>query len=246
MVSSYAIIGASRGIGLEFVVQLASKPTNSVFAVVRNGAISVHLQEAIKKHGFSNVHVIEGDIGDYSSCQRAAKEVAEKTGGGLDCLIHNAMRPSPPVSFTDFLNIPDMTEFDADLTHAFQINGLGTIHSIHAFLPLLRASPTGAKKIAVISTEGGKYDVIRDMKIAAMPSYHLSKSVQVMAALKWSVLLAPECFTLAVLTPGLVDTSGTKGGLDAEGAALAKAVEAMLADIEGMTPEKNGQIISIR
>ena len=85
---SYAVVGASRGIGLEYVRQLvsrstpdyvyiahalvdiriqAARPDSIVFAVVRNAANSKHLQAAIQ--GLKNVHVLEADVADYRSLE---------------------------------------------------------------------------------------------------------------------------------------------------------------------------------
>ena len=81
---SYAVIGASRGIGLEFVRQLvgesalktaslidhatqAVRPDTTVYAVVRNAAKSTHLQDAIKS--LKNVHVVEADVVDHISLE---------------------------------------------------------------------------------------------------------------------------------------------------------------------------------
>lgn len=86
---SYAIIGASRGIGLEYVRQLvswsglppgtwlfctqltvhpqAARQNTTVFAIVRNAARSTHLTAAVSD--LKNVNVFEGDVTDYPSLE---------------------------------------------------------------------------------------------------------------------------------------------------------------------------------
>ncbi len=83
-----------------------------MFAVVRNASKSTYLQAVAKDA--NNIHVVEGDVGDYASLQvgitpsficppgllitpcchsqKAAERVSEVTGGKLDYLIHNAAR----------------------------------------------------------------------------------------------------------------------------------------------------------
>ncbi|RPD58579.1 NAD-P-binding protein [Lentinus tigrinus ALCF2SS1-7] len=219
--TSYAVIGASRGIGLEYVRQLATRPDSIVFAVVRNAATSTHLQAAIKGH--TNVHVLEADVVDYNSLERAAKEASEVTGGKLDYLIHNAAGAGDPVlrrvSFGEF---PNMEELDEDLITTFQINTLGVIHSITAFLPLLRAG--SAKKIVVISTGGAHVQTVYKQGAANMAAYHISKCAAYMATTKWAINLQDEGFVVVSLTPGLVDTSATQHGVGDLQAAHARLV----------------------
>lgn len=81
---SYAVIGASRGIGLEYVRQLvgffahpggpilipllqAARPDATVIAVARNPAGSAYLNEAIA--GLQNVHVVAADVADYDTLE---------------------------------------------------------------------------------------------------------------------------------------------------------------------------------
>ena len=80
---TWAIIGASRGIGLEYVRQLvslsfshltsdseelksfqAARPDTTIFAVVRNAKTSTYLASAVAT--LENVHVVEADVADYS------------------------------------------------------------------------------------------------------------------------------------------------------------------------------------
>ncbi|KAI0688580.1 NAD(P)-binding protein [Cerioporus squamosus] len=192
--TSYAIVGASRGIGLEYVRQLAARPNSIVFAVVRNAAKSTHLQAATK--GLKNVH-------------KAAKQVSEVTGGKLDYLIHNAARMEPGPVMRGFDDYANMDELDADFITSYKINALGVIHSISAFLPLLRAAPT--KRIVVISTAGADPTFVRKAGIANMTAYGMTKAAALVATTKYALKLQDEGFVVISMSPGLVDTSGTMG-----------------------------------
>ncbi|KAI0742373.1 hypothetical protein C8Q80DRAFT_1273059 [Daedaleopsis nitida] len=197
--STYAIIGASRGIGLEFVRQLAARPDTTVFAVVRNASTSTHLNAAVKD--LQNVHILEGD--------RTATQMSELSGGKLDCVIHNGARLDS--LFSGFDDFDDMAALDADFTKSFQVNALGVIHSISAFLPLLRASTASLKKIVVISTGGADYKRVLEWNNLDMVGYCVTKAAGLMATTKWALKLKDEGFVVTSLNPGMVDTTGTYG-----------------------------------
>ncbi|KAI0696852.1 NAD-P-binding protein [Cerioporus squamosus] len=205
--TSYAVIGASRGVGLEYVRQLAAKPSSTVFAVVRSAAKSTHLQAAVKS--LKNVHVLEADVADYASLEKAAKQVAAVTGGKLDYLIHNAARLESEADQKGIEAYPNMDELDADFIASFKINALGVIHSISAFLPLLRAGPT--KKIVVISSPGADPKIVRKSGLADVVGYACSKAAGLMATTKYALKLRDEGFIVVAVSPGLVDNSGTVG-----------------------------------
>ncbi|KAI0742370.1 NAD-P-binding protein [Daedaleopsis nitida] len=210
MMTTYAVIGASRGIGLEYIRQLAARPNTTVFAVVRNACTSTHLNAVVEST--KNVHVLEGDVADYISLKRAAEQVSVLSGGSLDCLIHNAARmgnvQTMGKSFDDF---DDMEELDADFIDAFKINALGVVHGISAFLPLLRASTASLKKIVVISTPTADYQTVLMAGKADMVAYSMTKSAGLMATTKWALKLKAERFVVVSLNPGMVDTTGTRG-----------------------------------
>ncbi|EIW57033.1 NAD-P-binding protein [Trametes versicolor FP-101664 SS1] len=256
MTTSYAVVGASRGIGLEYVRQLAGRPDTVVFAIVRNAKGSTHLAAAIAN--LKNVHVVEADIVDHASLERAAEEVAAVTGGKLDFLIHNAARMSGDTVFFGFDHYPSMDALDADFIEAFKINALGVVHSVTAFLPLLRAAPT--KKIIVISTHGAVPAVVYSADIADMCAYGTTKAAGALATAKWALQLKGEGFTVVSLTPGLVDTTDTIGPSgDAEGKEMLRkiaegttafvletpeqSVRAQLQVIDRLTPADNGAFL---
>ncbi|TFK84088.1 NAD-P-binding protein [Polyporus arcularius HHB13444] len=254
---SYAVIGASRGIGLEYVRQLAAKPDTIVFAVVRNASKSTHLQAVVKDA--KNIHVVEADVADYPSLQRAAERVAEVTGGKLDYLIHSAARMEPGVhrGFDDYSS---MDELDADFITSYKINALGVIHSISAFLPLLRAAPT--KKIVVISTGEADPKFVRKSGTAHMTAYGMTKAAALIATTKYAVKLQDEGFVVVAVSPGLVDNSDTVGengdpaghalfeqlsdyyskklGVRVEVQTPEQSVSAQVKLIEGLKPSDNG------
>ncbi|KAI0753731.1 NAD-P-binding protein [Fomes fomentarius] len=229
--TSYAVIGASRGLGLEFIRQLANRPNATVFAVVRNARTSTHLTSVAE--GSKNVHIVEADVVDYKSLERAAKQISEITGGTLDCLIHNAALIDSKVG-RGYDDYADMDELDAEFTKTvrlsshyttshgigthqsllflsiqYQVNTLGAIHSIFAFLPLLRASSATLKKIVVISSAAADYKFINTAGQVNTTAYGITKAATVLATTKWAVKLKDERFVVVSLSPGMADTSGT-------------------------------------
>ncbi|KAI0351045.1 NAD-P-binding protein [Trametes cingulata] len=232
----YAVVGASRGIGLEFVRQLAARKDAVVFAVVRSKQNSTHLAAAVAN--LDNVHIIEGDVVDPKSISRAAEQIASISGGKLDYLIHNAAR------------------MDKNLYRGYN-------DFISAFLPLLRAGTT--KKIVVISTGGAHTESINAAGISGMVAYGTTKAAAVMITTKWALQLKNEGFVVVSLAPGLVDTTGTRGesgdpdararllkaaeALHAAGSSLqvetpAESVSKQLKIIDNLSPSDSGRLLS--
>ena len=89
--ASYLITGASRGLGLEFVKQLATlsgSKVGKIFATVRSG--SEVLEETAKAYP-GRIFIIKLDVQDETSILDAVREVDVKLDGeGLDVLINNA------------------------------------------------------------------------------------------------------------------------------------------------------------
>lgn len=84
------------------------------------------------------------------------------------------------------------------------------IHSIKAFLPLLRASTEPLKKIIVIGSLGGDLEFVRRTDNAYLGSYGVTKAGAHMVATKYAVTLKDEGFVVVSLSPGAVDTLDTK------------------------------------
>lgn len=91
------------------------------------------------------------------------------------------------------------------------MNTLGVIHSIAAFLPLLRASAAPTKKIVVINTPGADIQFARKAGAADMAAYGITKAATLMATAKYAIKLKGEGFVVVSLAPGVVDISDTLG-----------------------------------
>lgn len=148
----------------------------------------------------------------------------------------------------------------------FKVNTLGVVHSIQAFLPLLRAGPK--KQIVVIASEAGDPRHIRAAGLVDAAAYGMSKAASLTAVTKYALKLAPEGFTVVNLSPGLVDTSATatapgeapdpavqdtlarvmaefeRKGLRALMQTPAQSVRLQLEAIDGLTKEQNGLVLS--
>lgn len=90
---SWAVTGATRGIGFGFVNNLSVDPNNQVFALIRSRATASPLEELAAKR--KNIHIVVTDISDPRKLDQATGEVSKVTGGSLDVLILNAGSAGP-------------------------------------------------------------------------------------------------------------------------------------------------------
>jgi NAD(P)-dependent dehydrogenase (short-subunit alcohol dehydrogenase family) len=200
--SSYAITGASKGIGREFVRQLAADTTNTVLAIVRNPE-SPDISELASKH--PNVHVIKGDVTDPKSILDAASAASAITGGKLDVLIHN----SNAVDMASMSFNPTQIPFDAQAVREIFDPSLNTaiyggIWATNAFLPLIEKGIQ--KKIVHISTAMADLDLINTTGVSYGVAYSVAKAGMNVQVAKYAAELAPKGIKVLALSPGWVDT----------------------------------------
>ncbi len=131
------ITGASTGIGHAAAVRLAAAGF-TVYAGVRKEADAERLRAA-------GLHPLTIDVTDHSTIASAAAEVGEAVGGtGLAGLVNNAgIAVSGPVEFIPI----------EDWRRQLEVNVIGQVAAIQAFLPLLR---TGRGRIVNVSSIGGR------------------------------------------------------------------------------------------
>lgn len=198
---SYLVTGASRGLGYAWVTHLASKPDNTVIAIVRNKPAT---EDRLAKDGMTNIHVLSADVTDIAALQTAVKATAEITGGGLDILIHNAALVSKKSEFLTPVEIQPQ-DLEDDLLESFKANVVGASHVISAFLPIVRKSDI--KKIVVTSSGMADEVLVAEHSIAVGAPYAVSKSAVNMLTAKYHAAVGKsEGILVFAMCPGLVDT----------------------------------------
>ena len=200
--SSYAITGASKGIGREYVRQLAANSSNTVLAIVRDPETSSVSELAVK---YSNVQLIKGDVTDPTSMLEAASAAAAITGGKLDVLIHN----SNAVHTSTIPFSPSQFPFDAQAVRAafdpsFSTAIYGGLWATNAFLPLIEKGTQ--KKIVHISTGMADLDLIRNTGVSYAVPYTVAKAGMNIQVAKYAAELAPKGIKVLALSPGWVNT----------------------------------------
>ncbi|KAI0317444.1 NAD-P-binding protein [Amylostereum chailletii] len=203
---SWVVTGASRGIGLEFVRQLASDPSNVVFALVRKKDAAKHLLPLVG----GNLYALEADITDHKALKAAAAEVAKVTEGTLDVLINNAAQTAGQYFFTALTELALCSSVSGLIDQPsapsqYRVNVVGVMYTINAFLPLLRAGST--KKIIALSSPGGDVEFIRKTDIKFMVAYAASKAALNMIVLKYAIQLREEGFICTAIIPTIVNSA---------------------------------------
>jgi len=200
---SYAVSGASRGLGLEFVRQLSEVSDNVVFALVRDKTTATRVVDL----GRANVHILEAPLSDFDALKSAAEAVSKITGGKLDILINNASHQQNFRQVCQVDNYPSQELLEKDIKDSFDVNCLGLIRTTNAFLPLLRAG--SLKKVITLHSGVGDVELTLDKEVGFVVAYSISKAAENMAVAKFAVALKSEGFVFLNLSPGMVDTRVT-------------------------------------
>jgi NAD(P)-dependent dehydrogenase (short-subunit alcohol dehydrogenase family) len=129
--STYAITGANRGLGLEFVRQLSGNASNTIIAGVRSltGELS-ELQALASKS--RNIHILECDSSSAASMARFGEQASKTLGAAtqLDYLLNNAGINAVPNQTALNLNATDVQEH-------ISINVMGPAKTVETLLPHL-------------------------------------------------------------------------------------------------------------
>jgi NAD(P)-dependent dehydrogenase (short-subunit alcohol dehydrogenase family) len=127
----YAITGANRGLGLEFVRQLLSDSSNTVIGAVRSLENDLSELKALDKDG--HLHILECDTSSSASISKFADGVAKILGKNqqIHYLLNNA----------GINAVPDQTSLDlteTDLQQHISVNVFGPAKTVQVLLPHLQ------------------------------------------------------------------------------------------------------------
>lgn len=185
------------------------------------------LAELAEQHPAA-LHIVALDVGAVESAQAAARQAAALTGH-LDLLINNAGVTSP----TTRRGIRESPDY-AEMQRMFDINALGPLRVVEAFLPLLDRGE--GKRLCFVSSEAGS---IAASIRSAWFGYCMSKTALNMGVKILYNGLRPQGYTFRVYHPGWMRSymGGTKHNeADLE---LDEAAEAALPIFLGARPDED-------
>jgi NAD(P)-dependent dehydrogenase (short-subunit alcohol dehydrogenase family) len=225
------VTGAGSGLGAAMAHEFA-RVGMVVAALDIDEAAARHTADALIEAG-ATAAAVSIDVGDPASIRDAAAQVAE-TLGGCDLLCAN-------VGVQQFGSIDRLT--DDDWTWVLGVNVHGTIRTVGAFLPLLRAR-TGWRHIALTASTSYFIPGVR------LGAYATSKFAVVGFGETLRLELADEGIGVTIVFPAGMITRHLESSASARPAALGESItlpddiEAMLAsratDMTGelATPEE--------
>lgn len=243
---SVVITGSNRGIGLEFVRQLANstKPPRHIFATYRRTNTLQKLED-VQKFAPSavQIHLVKLDVrngSDVDNLRRFVEDVVGKKG--LTLLINNAgiVQPQP---------FPGVT-FENWNVH-FQVNAVGPVLLAQAFLPALkkaassesspgmRFSKAGILNVSSVAGSIAKAGVHTKLDLGA-PSYKTSKAALNMAMRIMAATRRDDNILIVNMCPGWVktDMGAARANISPE-----ESVAAMLNTITKLNESNHGTYV---
>lgn len=224
--STVLVVGASRGIGLEFVSQIMKKGAQ-VVATYRGPHVPAELysfyQEEPDNPSQRRLHLLEMDVGDETSIENARSLFSSEGFPLLTHIVHSAGVYGPRIQLGDVRQ--------QDMLDVYKINAIGPILVTQAFVPSAMRNQHsdnggGAPIIAILTSKVGSID---DNSGGGGYLYRASKAAVNIVAKSLSIDLADQA-TVLLLHPGYVrtDMTGGKGLIDKQESVtgMLKAIEA--------------------
>ena len=189
--STVLVVGASRGIGLEFIHQLLNKGA-TVIATHRESAPPSALT-GISCGG--KLTFLRMDAGDANSVVEASQTLLKSSGHSLTHIIHNA----------GIISRQGLGEIDAqEMMDLFRVNAVGPAIVAQHFSPLFRKALPEAAAVPVLSILTSKVGSIDDNGGGGMYAYRSSKSAVNQVGKSLSIDLHDQCIKVVMLHPGYV------------------------------------------
>lgn len=200
------VTGATRGIGLETVRQLAQAGVHTLLAG-RDRARTVEAALKLQSEGLP-VEAIVLDVTDAASIDAAAKEIDRKHGK-LDILVNNA-----GIIAEDRTATKPSQQSLAAWRETFDTNVFGVVGTTNALLPLLQKAPAArvvivSSLLASLAAHSDPASPIYDFKI--IPAYNASKSAVNSYAVHLAYELRDTPIKVNAVHPGYVKTDMNAG-----------------------------------
>jgi NAD(P)-dependent dehydrogenase (short-subunit alcohol dehydrogenase family) len=172
-VATILITGANKGLGRETARRLLADG-HDVWAAARDPERG---RVAAAELG---ARALVLDVTDDASVDAAMETVAATTGGALDVLINNAGVPGGTIAARDLTA--------AHVLAVYEVNVLGAVRMIHAFLPLLERS--SAPVVVNVTSGLGSLTVAADpqspLSALIIPAYRSSKAALNMLTVQYA------------------------------------------------------------
>jgi NAD(P)-dependent dehydrogenase (short-subunit alcohol dehydrogenase family) len=191
------VTGANRGIGLQLATNYAERGW-TVIATARKPEQAVELNALAATN--PKVTVVEMDLLDHAGIDALAKELKDVP---IDVLLNNAAMLGDPAE-QDFGNL----DFKL-MERVYAVNTVGTMKMTEAFIDNVMASEQ--KKVVAITSLQASIGSLRDPMI---PFYKMSKTALNMGMSSIARRLKSKKVTVALISPGAVDTEMMNAALD--------------------------------
>ncbi|KAF2714179.1 NAD(P)-binding protein [Pleomassaria siparia CBS 279.74] len=227
---TYFLTGANRGIGLEFVRQLSSDPSNNIIAAVRSRRSELAALKAMAK-SHRNVHLIECDVSSpdsIASLEFRVAEILSRTGENLNYLFNVAGINSS--SSDTSLSVDPVS-----LQNHMNTNVLGPAKIVETLRQYL------ARGAVVMNLSSGLGSMTVATGVSKCCTYSISKAAQNMLTLHQARDLKRSHVIVIAMEPGWV-----KSDMGGKGAMVEPeiSIEGMLDVVKGLKRDDSGKFYS--